>query len=169
MKGKYEIIYQAAMVSMLFVLVACQSASRKIDEKNSLTYRVIGIRDGDTFDLLMEEKKVGVRLGDIDCPEKSQPFGKAAKQFASNLCFGKQVKLVTENKSAGWGRIVGWVYVDDTICVNKELVKAGLAWQYDKYSKDDEYRRLEDEAHKKSIGLWVDKNPTPPWDWRKKD
>ena len=169
MKGKYEIIFQASMVSMLFVLVACQSASRKIDEKNSLTYRVIGIRDGDTFNLLINGKSKGIRLGDIDCPEKGQPFGKAAKQFASDLCFGKEVRLVTENKSAGWGRIVGWIYVDDTVCVNKELVKAGLAWQYDKYSDNEEYAQLENEAREKKVGLWADANPIPPWDWRKKD
>ncbi len=69
-------------------------------------------------------------MGELtDCPEirKSQPYGKAAKQFASDLCSGKNVRLLTDNKSAGWGRIVGWIYVNDTICVNKGLVKAGLA------------------------------------------
>jgi len=159
------------ILSFLFLIAACES--RKSEESNEIveSYKVVGVKDGDTYVLLKDKKTITIRLGDIDCPEirKGQPYGKAAKQFASDLCFGKNVRLLTENKSAGWGRIVGWIYVNDTICVNKELVKAGLAWQYDRYSENTEYAILEKEAQKGKIGLWADLNPIPPWEWRKKD
>ena len=50
--------------------------------------------------------------------------------------------------------------------INKELVKAGLAWHYKKYSTENEYAKLEIEARKNRVGLWSEGNPTPPWDWR---
>lgn len=56
----------------------------------AVSYKVIGIKDGDTFVLLMGGKEQVVRLAHIDCPEKKQPFGNNAKQFASGVCFGKK-------------------------------------------------------------------------------
>ena len=65
--------------------------------KNTEGYKVIGIKDGDTFVLLIDGKEQSVRLEHIDCPEKKQPFGSKAKQFASDLCFGKYVQLNKRN------------------------------------------------------------------------
>ena len=59
--------------------------------------KVIGISDGDTFKVLYKKQIVKIRLNHIDAPEKSQNFGKKAKEYASNLCFGKNVKI-TWNK-----------------------------------------------------------------------
>ena len=65
-----------------------------------------------------------------------------------------------------YGRIVGRVYVDG-LDVNAVLVRGGYAWVYRKYSDDAELLRLEAEAKQKSLGLWADPNPIPPWDWRR--
>ncbi|WP_422927028.1 thermonuclease family protein [Singulisphaera sp. PoT] len=47
-------------------------------------------------------------------------------------------------------------------------MRGGWAWWYDAYAKfDGELKRLEDEARAARRGLWADKAPTPPWDWRK--
>ena len=64
----------------------------------SQTYKVIGVKDGDTVELLMNGKPHVVRLSNIDCPEKKQPFGNNAKQFVSDLCFGKMVRMSTDGK-----------------------------------------------------------------------
>lgn len=54
--------------------------------------KVVKIADGDTFTLLTDDKRqVKIRLHGIDCPEHAQPHGTKAKQFTSNLVFGKLV------------------------------------------------------------------------------
>lgn len=131
------------------------------------TGKVIGIKDGDTFEVLYDGQPERVRLADIDCPEKSQPFGNNAKQYASDLCFGKTVTVSCDKKRDRYGRLIGTIITDDGTNVNEELVKSGLAWHYKHYSHRDEFTDYEDEARTKHIGLWADKDPTPPWDWRR--
>jgi len=133
----------------------------------TFTGKVIGIKDGDTYEILYEGQPERVRLADVDCPEKSQPFGKNAKQYASNLCFGKTVTVICAPKRDRYGRLIGTVTTDDGTNVNESLVKAGFAWHYKQYSKKGYIGEYEDTAHQNHLGLWADNNPTPPWDWRK--
>jgi micrococcal nuclease len=130
-------------------------------------YKVIGIKDGDTFVLLIDGKAQTVRLAHIDCPEKKQPFGNKAKQFSSDLCFGKFVELVHNNKYDRNKRLIAEILLVDGTNINKELVRNGLAWHFKKYSNDTEYAKLEIEARKNQIGIWSESNATAPWTWRK--
>lgn len=131
------------------------------------TYKVIGVKDGDTVELLMNGKPQVVRLSNIDCPEKKQPFGNNAKQFVSDLCFGKMVKISTDNKKDRNKRLIAEIILLNGKNINKELVKNGLAWHFKKYSKDNSYDILEKQAKKLKLGLWKEKNPITPWNWRK--
>ena len=49
--------------------------------------------------------------------------------------------------------------------LGRELVGSGYAWWFHKYSKDASLGKLEAEARKKRIGLWVDADPVTPWEW----
>jgi endonuclease YncB( thermonuclease family) len=131
------------------------------------TGKVIGIKDGDTFEVLYDGQPERVRLADIDCPEKSQPFGNNAKQYASDLCFGETVTVSCAKKRDRYGRLIGTVTTADGTNVNEALVKAGFAWHYLAYSDKEEYTTYEATARTKQLGLWADKDPTPPWDWRR--
>ena len=51
--------------------------------------------------------------------------------------------------------------------MNKLIVGTGYAWQYKRYSKDPEYAGLESKARAAKLGLWQDKDPVPPWEWRR--
>lgn len=133
----------------------------------SQTYKVIGIKDGDTVSILLEGKEKTVRLAHIDCPEKKQPFGTQAKIAISNLCFGKSVKLVGDGKTDRNGRLIAELILPNGVNVNKTLVKMGLAWHFKKYSKDDSYAKLESTARNKKAGLWKERNAISPWEWRK--
>ena len=128
--------------------------------------KVTGIKDGDTFEVLRDGKPERVRLVDIDSPESQQAFGKAAKKYASDLCFGKTVRVEPKKKRDRYGRILGTIYVDDTLDVNAAMIKAGYAWRY-KYSRNKDYGAYEKEARKSRFGLWADENPINPWQWRK--
>lgn len=128
--------------------------------------KVVGVKDGDTFEVLYDGQSEKIRLVDIDCPEKSQPFGKAAKKFASDLCYGKTVIVVPKKRRDQYGRILGVIMTKDSLNVNEELIRSGMAWRY-KYSKNKGLLVLENEARAEKIGLWADENPIDPWQWRK--
>jgi micrococcal nuclease len=133
----------------------------------SQTYKVIGIKDGDTVSLLMDGKEKTVRLAHIDCPEKKQPYGTKAKEMISELCFGKMVRLKGDGNSDRNGRLIAELILPNGVNINKTLVKNGLAWHFKKYSKDQSYAKLEIEARNKKVGLWKEKDPIAPWKWRK--
>lgn len=128
--------------------------------------KVVGVHDGDTISVLHGRKTERIRLNGIDCPEKRQPFGKVAKQYTSALVFGKDVTVTSQGRDR-YGRTIGEVTLPDGPSLNRELVKAGLAWWYRKYSKDSSLGDLEAEARLARRGLWADPHPIPPWEWRK--
>ena len=129
--------------------------------------KVVGISDGDTFTgLTADSQQIKCRMYGIDAPEKKQAFGNRSKQTLSDLIFGEQVQIKIQNKDR-YGRAVVWVYTAKGKDVSAEMLKAGMAWHYKQYSKDKEYAELENQARNGKIGLWTDKNPVAPWEYRK--
>lgn len=138
----------------------------KAGKTAQLKGKVVGVSDGDTVDVLIGGKAARVRLFGVDCPEKRQPFGAAAKKFTSTLVFGREVKVVVRDVDR-YGRTVAEVVLADGRILNRELVKAGLAWWYKRYAPDaHELGILEAEARAAGRGLWADKAPIRPWDFR---
>ena len=134
---------------------------------DSLSAKVVGVKDGDTYVILIDKTQITIRLEHVDCPEKKQAYGQVAKQFGSNFCFGKMVKVLWKGSKDRNGRWIAEIYLLDK-CLNKELVRNGLAWHFKKYSKSLVYSNLELEARKNKLGLWKDISPIAPWEWRKK-
>jgi len=158
--------YTLIFFFLIHNLTACVSAEKKWQKGSILMGTVVGITDGDTFTLLTENRKQQkIRLYGIDCPEKKQPFGTVAKNQLSELIFGKKVKVEVRDYDR-WGRMVGMVLRDESN-VNEEMLKSGYAWQYSKYDKSLRWSELEKTARAAGMGLWVEANPTPPWEWRK--
>jgi endonuclease YncB( thermonuclease family) len=128
--------------------------------------KVVAVKDGDTIVLLQNGETITIRLYGVDAPEKVQDFGQKAKQFTSDLAFGKNVKLIAHNKDR-YGRTVGTIILPDGRSLNEELLRNGYAWHYKAYSKDQNLANLEVDARRFKRGLWQDPNPTAPWDFRK--
>ena len=107
-----------------------------------------------------------VRLFGIDTPERDQPYGRAASRFLAARVAGKTVG-VDEIELDSYGRTVGIVYLEG-ININLLMVESGHAWWYRHYAgRYDELRYAESEARESGLGLWADKDPVPPWDWRR--
>lgn len=127
--------------------------------------KVIRIADGDSFTLLTPDKQqIRVRLLGIDAPERGQKYYRKSRKLLADLIFRRQIRVYYDEMDR-YGRILGIAFVD-TLRVNDEMVRRGLAWQY-RYSEDEILRKLEEEAREKRIGLWKD-SATDPWEWRKR-
>jgi endonuclease YncB( thermonuclease family) len=138
----------------------------------TLTGQVVKVADGDTITVLDHtDTQHRIRLQGIDAPERKQAFGNASRKHLASLVAGKTV-TVEWHKRDRYGRIVGIVIVDG-MDVNLMQLTAGMAWFYRFYQKElsPENRKLYaqagDEARANKKGLWRDKNPMPPWEWRR--
>jgi micrococcal nuclease len=132
------------------------------------TGRVVAVSDGDTLDVLVNNKAQRVRLWGVDSPEKKQDFGMKAKQFSSSLAYGKTVTVTVKTRDR-YGRTVGIVTLPDGRVLNHELVRYGTAWWADKYApKEMELKRLEDEARRLKINIWSRPDAVAPWVFREK-
>lgn len=130
------------------------------------TGKVVRTMDGDTIEVLHNQRPERVRLHGIDCPEKGQVFGNKAKQATSELVYGKQVTLQSHGKDK-YKRTIADVILPDGLNVNQELVKEGWCWWYRKYAPGDTLLEgLETVAREGKKGLWADPQPVPPWEWR---
>jgi endonuclease YncB( thermonuclease family) len=152
---------------------------------NTLSGRVVAVADGDTITVLEENhRQHKIRLAGIDAPEAHQPFGNRSRQNLSDLLYAKDVD-VNWRKYDRYGRIVGKVMVASvsacppvhldcpkTLDAGLAQITVGLAWHYKQYEKEqteedrERYGFAEFEARAKHVGLWQDKKPIPPWEWR---
>ena len=132
---------------------------------------VVGITDGDTITVLNSKtlKDEKILLYGIDTLERGQAFSKRARQLTSKLVYGKvvEVKVMATDR---YGRTAAMVYADKTL-LNEELVKAGLAWVYWQYCHHpicETWKGLQTGARMDKRGLWLDPDPIPPWEFRRK-
>lgn len=108
-----------------------------------------------------------VRLHGIDCPELAQPYGRKAREAASNLAFNQTV-IVRERSRDRYRRIVADVVLPSRDNLAHALLRRGLAWWYRKYApRDANLRLLEEAARDRQLGLWSAPSPVPPWIWRR--
>jgi endonuclease YncB( thermonuclease family) len=128
--------------------------------------RVVGVTDGDTITVLLSTRlQIKVRLTEIDAPESKQAFGQRSKQSLSDMCFDRPVRLVDQGRDR-YGRTLARVYCAGTDA-NREQLRRGMAWVYDRYVTDRSLYADQDDARNAKRGLWADKNPIPPWEWRR--
>lgn len=130
--------------------------------------RVVGITDGDTLTCLSAERRqIKVRLAQIDAPERAQPFGQRSKRALSELVFSRNVVLDVESTDR-YRRSVATVIVAGKD-INLEMVRTGMAWAYDRYVHDPRYFVVQRNAKDNRVGLWADKSPIRPSEWRRVD
>lgn len=150
-------------IIILFLLFSLNT----IFSQSTLTGIVVGIKDGDTVVVLDSLKhQTTLRLAEIDCPEKDQPFGTKAKQFTSVQIYRKQIKYIVTDVDR-YSRSIAKIYYDDNKYLSAELIKNGLAWHYKRYSTSKELANFENSARFQKVGLWYDKSPIEPWEWRR--
>jgi endonuclease YncB( thermonuclease family) len=153
-------------LSALLLATLCQAGV--------ISGRVVRVADGDTITVLDANKvQHKVRLAGIDAPERTQSYGERSRESLDELVAGKTV-IVETHKKDRYGRLVGKVLVDGHD-VNIEQVRRGMAWFYREYSHEQpatdrqSYDQAEIEAKDFRKGLWADKSPVPPWEFRQKN
>lgn len=125
--------------------------------------------DGDTVDITGPDGEIRVRLYGIDAPELNQRYGREARGLLEAAADSDDV-LIDPMERDQYGRVAAVLYVDGRN-INRELVKSGAAWVYRPFCRADfcsEWIGLESDARVNRRGLWYDRRPAPPWEWRRR-
>lgn len=130
------------------------------------TATLVRVIDGDTYLLQVGIIRQTVRLLNVDCPETNQSFGtEATHQVKSWFASARQITLKMNRYPDKYGRKLGHVWLDGKP-MDSLLTANGYAW-VSRYGRNLKLRRLEQSAWIRGIGLWKQKNPVPPWVWRR--
>jgi len=158
-----------AVCSLLLLASTDGHAARTIEGVVRAVY------DGDTILLVTRESsQIKARLYGIDAPETAkpdkpgQPFGEPAKKALRSRIMGKRVSAEVVDIDQ-YQRVVAVIrYAGRDI--NREMVAEGMAWAYRQYLQGpyaSEYLGAENLARSRRTGLWQDRNPRPPWEFRR--
>ena len=141
------------MLSKFILLIFLFSVPFSIYASEDGIYRAI---DGDTIAVGSEK----IRLLGIDAPELNQncydkkgrgwSCGESAKSFLEGLMIGKSINCEIHSKDK-YKRSLG-VCFGDKINLNREIVKAGYAVAYVRYS--NMFKAEETIAKESRIGVW---------------
>ena len=130
------------------------------------TATLVRVIDGDTYLLQVGIIRQTVRLLNVDCPETNQSYGTEATNEEKRLfASDRHITLKMNRYPDTYGRKLGHVWLDGKP-VDSLLTISGYAW-VSQYGRHLKLRRLEQSARIRGIGLWKQKNPVPPWVWRK--
>lgn len=133
--------------------------------------QVAKVIDGDTITVLLDGKKVKVRVIGLNTPESVDPrravqcFGKEASQFAKTTLQGKTVRLEadpTQDDHDKYGRLLRYVWFQNGGSLTdfgKFMLANGYGHEYTydvPYKYQSEYSATEKQAREAGKGLWAD-------------
>jgi len=158
------------------VFALCLFCTGSIASAKTLRGMVKTVYDGDTLVMVGRGTgRVTVRLYGIDAPETArpdkpgQPFGSQSRRVLMYKLLGKEViaALVDHDQHGRAVAVVKQAGRD----INAEMVEEGMAWAYRRFligPDASRYINLEEKARRTRRGLWRDRNPQPPWEFRRK-
>ena len=133
---------------------------------DTIRSRIFHIVDGDSYSVTTPDgEKLRVRMEGIDAPEKSMPYFEESRDYLNKLTEGEELIIIVHGVDR-YSRILAYTYLRDGRELSHEMLLAGYAWHYKQYNKKKALRTMEKIARTTKRGLWKDKNPQPPWEFR---
>ena len=129
--------------------------------------KVVNVLSGDTIIISIGGKEYKTTLANIATPLQGQNFYDEAKQFVVNSALNQKVSFSTKAEMAfNPETISAEVFVPKKRdSLNRELVRAGLAWGENKKSEINPYVAAIKLAKNRRLGIWSETNPQPPWEF----
>jgi micrococcal nuclease len=144
------------------LVISCALASAQEPIHGTVTDVVDGntlvmkAHDGETYKIL---------LHGIDSPEPGQRLAAESTEMLKKLLFNQKV-TVTPHSRDRFGTRIGAVHIPGQSDPRHDMLRSGLAWPAEKHN-DPQLEAIKNEAKAKSIGIWEEEDPTPPWTYRR--
>ena len=139
------------------------------DIRKSPTYQVLRVTDGDTIHINYNGKNEKVRLIGLDTPETKDPrkpiqcFGREATAKMTEFAENKNVRLEfdkTQGERDKYGRILAFVYSEDSKNLAYEMIRQGYGNEYtynsNPYKYQNEFKEAARKAREENKGLWAE-------------
>jgi micrococcal nuclease len=152
----------ASIAVLLFSLYGRYQAETQSKIQSKTGYvRVVEVNDGDTISVLFDGNRERVRLIGIDAPELQQkPWGQRArghlKELLSTLRWTVSLEFDIEKRDQ-YGRLLAYIWTSDRGLINVQMLKDGYAMLYTfppNIRYVDEFKKAQDEARSKGLGIW---------------
>ena len=133
-------------IFVLFLMLSTLSFSEVVKAK------VVAIYGGDSFQVLIGNKKQNVKLYGISAPDQKEAWGSKSKESLSLLLLNKNISLEIKSQSnIGMSAIV---FVGNEN-INMRMISNGNV----KFvGKDSKFNEAQNKAKKNGKGLWAGKN-----------
>ena len=143
----------------------------KCFEPNVLNASGVRVIDGDTVEVTqLSGQSERVRLLGIDAPESAQEYG-TESTTALSQCVSNAIVTIEWTERDRYDRLLGKVIANNVDCNLNQLQK-GAAWHYKEYQSSQtpydriEYANAEIVARLNGRGLWANRYPIKPSDYR---
>lgn len=143
----------------------------KCYEPNVLNATGTRVIDGDTVEVTQASgQSERVRLLGIDAPESAQEYG-TESTTALSQCVSNAIVTIEWTERDRYDRLLGKVIANSIDCNLNQLQK-GAAWHYKEYQSSQtpydriEYANAEIVARSNGRGLWANRYPIKPSDYR---
>lgn len=146
---------------------------------DTLEGKVTRALDGEILVVKKGKLTQAVRLLGVDAPDKGQPYYHEARKSLSKLAKKKWVTVEwyrrddeCKAKQPAECPLLGRVLFDGTD-INLEQLKRGFGWHHQAHLREQstpdrtQYMEAEEKARQKRLGLWRQKKPMAPWEFRR--
>ena len=146
-----------ALITVLIVIVIALYGAIKNPIQTDV-YRVIRVIDGDTIEVIRDNKTQAVRLLGVDAPEKGECYFEEATTALSYLIDEEKIILsgdpLNENMD-DYGRLLRYVYKDGAL-INEALIETGATKHLSFFPiiLNDQFAETEEKARESGLGLW---------------
>jgi len=143
----------------------------KCFEPNVLNVSSVRVIDGDTVEVVqLSGQSERIRLLGIDAPESQQEYGAESTSELAQ-CVNNAIVTIEWTERDTYDRLLGKVIANNVDCNLNQLQK-GAAWHYKEYQSSQtpydriEYANAEIVARLNGRGLWANRYPIKPSDYR---
>ena len=121
-----------------------------------VTGTVTRVKDGDTFELLYNLRKVPCRITHIDSPEKSQRYGINASDSLRQLIDRKLVNVTIHGTDLYGRKVVSITAINRVpLRVDSIMIARGWTWHGTQFCTCTEGAAWQEQARCNALGIWV--------------
>lgn len=153
---------------LAFILILIIAGMASLANAIELEGRVLRIGENGAIELGMRgTPPIWVELYGIELPAPGQKYAREAWRGLERMLGREKVDVEIIGRN-DWGNLMGIVTAQGQN-VNRQMLIQGLAWVYPAQCEKDfcgDWLNLQQSAKSAGVGLWLEPNPTPPWEWR---
>lgn len=166
--------YLIKVLALTVFLSSC-TANAQIGKSDGKIWNVTKAPDGDTITAVNSFQSLKIRFCGIDAPEKAQAGGIESRDYLRSLLDKAnrkvELQIIEQDKYGRSVAEISAVIDGKKVLINEEMVKAGQAYHYARYSANCPHKNAienaESIAKSQRIGVWSNPNNIKPWDYRR--